>query len=155
MSQVLKPKRVSKKPKAQFEGMLTTREVARLLHLHISTVRRWSNQGLLTAYRVSTRGDRRFKREDVDALISEEPMHILCRPIRKMPRFTGEQLKHMFIKDQKGISQMLGAMLRDLGYPNTTDEAVEKEINAQLQGAEPGNLTYALWIHRYLKEGVD
>ena len=45
--------------------MLTTREVAQMLNIHINTVRRWSDQGVLTAYRVGSRGDRRFMRHDV------------------------------------------------------------------------------------------
>ena len=45
--------------------MLTARDLARLLHVHINTVRRWSNRGLLKAYRVGPRGDRRFKKEDI------------------------------------------------------------------------------------------
>ena len=47
-------------------AMLTTREVAQLLNLHVNTVRRWSDQGILRAYRIGPRGDRRFKREDID-----------------------------------------------------------------------------------------
>lgn len=50
------------------ECMLTARQVARLLNVHINTVRRWSNRGMLTAYRIGARGDRRFKREDIDAM---------------------------------------------------------------------------------------
>jgi excisionase family DNA binding protein len=46
--------------------MLTTSEVARLLSVHINTVRRWSNQGILKAYRIGSRGDRRFRKEDID-----------------------------------------------------------------------------------------
>ena len=58
---------------SRMDTMLTTREVARLLNVHINTVRRWSNQGVLKSYRINSRGDRRFKREDVDALIREDP----------------------------------------------------------------------------------
>jgi len=46
--------------------MLTTAEVAHLLHVHPNTVRHWANKELLHAYRLGTRGDRRFKREEVD-----------------------------------------------------------------------------------------
>jgi len=49
--------------------MLTTSEVAHLLHVHPNTVRQWANKGLLRAYRLGTRGDRRFKRKDVDNFI--------------------------------------------------------------------------------------
>lgn len=52
---------------------LTTREVATLLNVHINTVRQWSNQGMLRAYRVSPRGDRRFKRQDIDNFLLEKP----------------------------------------------------------------------------------
>lgn len=48
------------------DPMLTTSEVARILNLHINTIRRWSNQGILKAYRIGSRGDRRFKKEDID-----------------------------------------------------------------------------------------
>ena len=53
------------------DTMLTTREVARILNLHINTVRRWSNQGILRAYRVGSRGDRRFIRQDVENLLTK------------------------------------------------------------------------------------
>jgi excisionase family DNA binding protein len=49
--------------------MLTTSEVAHLLHVHPNTVRHWANKGLLPAYRLGTRGDRRFKRKEVEAFI--------------------------------------------------------------------------------------
>ncbi|MCJ7769353.1 MAG: helix-turn-helix domain-containing protein [Dehalococcoidales bacterium] len=54
------------------DPMLTTSEVARILNLHINTVRRWSNQGILKAYRIGSRGDRRFKREDIDEFFSSD-----------------------------------------------------------------------------------
>ncbi len=50
------------------KNMLTTGQVARLLHIHPNTVRRWSNCGILKSYRISRRGDRRFRREDVASL---------------------------------------------------------------------------------------
>ena len=54
-----------------FDPMLTTSEVARILNLHINTIRRWSNQGILKAYRIGSRGDRRFKKEDIDNFFSD------------------------------------------------------------------------------------
>ncbi len=56
----------------QIEPMLTTSEVARILNVHINTVRRWSNQGAIKSYRIGSRGDRRFKKGDVDALFNGE-----------------------------------------------------------------------------------
>jgi len=51
--------------------MLTVREVARLLNIHTNTVRRWGDKGILKAYRITSRGDRRFKRKDIDRLLTE------------------------------------------------------------------------------------
>jgi excisionase family DNA binding protein len=46
-------------------GLLTSQEVAELLHIHINTVRRWSNQGTLRSFRIGPRGDRRFDKEQI------------------------------------------------------------------------------------------
>jgi excisionase family DNA binding protein len=54
------------------EPMLTTSEVARILSVHINTVRRWSNQGVLKSYRIGSRGDRRFRKEDIDNFFSQD-----------------------------------------------------------------------------------
>jgi excisionase family DNA binding protein len=53
------------------ETMLAAKDVASLLNLHVNTVRRWNNEGILKAYRMGPRGDRRFPREDVLRLVSE------------------------------------------------------------------------------------
>jgi excisionase family DNA binding protein len=51
--------------------MLTVRETSHLLHIHPNTLRRWSQYGIIRAYRIGPRGDRRFKPEDVAALFEE------------------------------------------------------------------------------------
>ena len=51
-------------------GMLTISEVAQLLNVHNNTVRRWSNQGVLKSYRIGSRGDRRFRQEDVSNFLA-------------------------------------------------------------------------------------
>ncbi len=53
------------------DELLTVREVARLLHVHPNTLRRWSKNGKLKAYRITARGDRRFKREEIERFIAE------------------------------------------------------------------------------------
>ena len=51
--------------------MLTVKDVARLLHIHVNTARRWSDRGILKAYRITRRGDRRFKQEDIARFLAE------------------------------------------------------------------------------------
>jgi excisionase family DNA binding protein len=55
------------------EALLTMAEACQLLHVHANTLRRWSQIGLLRARRLGPRGDRRFRREDVEALLLAQP----------------------------------------------------------------------------------
>jgi excisionase family DNA binding protein len=53
--------------------LLTLSEAAQVLNVHISTLRRWSNLGLIATYRIGPRGDRRFKIEDIQRIL-ERPL---------------------------------------------------------------------------------
>ncbi len=52
--------------------MLTIGKACQILYVHCNTLRRWTEKGLITAYRIGPRGDRRYRREDVDALLAEQ-----------------------------------------------------------------------------------
>ena len=51
------------------QGMLTVSEVARILHVHPNTIRTWSDKGLIKAYRIGYRHDRRFRLQDLDKFL--------------------------------------------------------------------------------------
>ena len=55
----------------EMSPMLAVREVARLLHIHSNTVRRWSDRGIIRAYHITPCGDRRFRREDIARFLAE------------------------------------------------------------------------------------
>ncbi len=55
----------------EIRPMLTVKDVARLLHIHVNTARRWSDQGIIKSYRITRRGDRRFRREDIIRYLAE------------------------------------------------------------------------------------
>ena len=57
-------------------SMLTVREVSQILHVHSNTLRRWSDMGIIKAYRIGPRGDRRFRQEDITLLLLEESKSI-------------------------------------------------------------------------------
>ena len=65
-----KPKRVPP-PKIMLKAMLTIGDVAKCLGVHPNTVRNWSDKGILKAYRIGPRCDRRFRREDIDDFLKE------------------------------------------------------------------------------------
>ena len=52
------------------EPMLTTTEVSRLLHIHPNTLRRWTDEGMITAYRVGPRADRRYREDDIGRFLN-------------------------------------------------------------------------------------
>jgi excisionase family DNA binding protein len=58
----------NKKQDKPISTMLTTGEVARIFNVHASTIRRWSEQGIIKSQRIGPRGARRFRREDVAVL---------------------------------------------------------------------------------------
>ncbi|MGA2158543.1 MAG: helix-turn-helix domain-containing protein [Dehalococcoidia bacterium] len=62
------------------KSMFTTRELAALLNVHINTVRRWSDQGLVKSYRMGPRGDRRFSRDDVILFLEQTSEQVSTYP---------------------------------------------------------------------------
>ncbi|MCD6391570.1 MAG: helix-turn-helix domain-containing protein [Dehalococcoidia bacterium] len=57
------------------DDMLTVSEVARLLHVHPNTLRRWSNSGRIKAYRINLRGDRRYRLRDIEGFLAQLNSH--------------------------------------------------------------------------------
>lgn len=45
--------------------LLTVSEVAQLLRVSVLTIKRWGKRGKLPAIRINSRGDRRYKKEQV------------------------------------------------------------------------------------------
>jgi len=45
---------------------LTASQAARLLNVHVNTLRRWTNNGILKSHRVGRRHDRRLTQRDIE-----------------------------------------------------------------------------------------
>lgn len=56
---------------ARREALVSVAQAATLLGVHPNTVRAWTDAGRLPAYRINARGDRRFRRTDVERLLQE------------------------------------------------------------------------------------
>ncbi|MGH2384811.1 MAG: GAF domain-containing protein, partial [Candidatus Limnocylindria bacterium] len=56
----------------QREALLSVAQAATLLGVHPNTIRSWTDAGRLTAYRINARGDRRFRRDDVERILVED-----------------------------------------------------------------------------------
>lgn len=60
------PKKIEDYPE-----ILTLKEACELLNCHPNTLRNWDNEGTLKAIRFGKRGDRRYKKEDILAIINK------------------------------------------------------------------------------------
>jgi excisionase family DNA binding protein len=54
------------------KDLLRIQEVSNLLNVCGNTLRKWSDLGIIKTYRTGIRSERRFRREDVFALITKE-----------------------------------------------------------------------------------
>jgi excisionase family DNA binding protein len=63
------------------ERMLSVKQVASILSVHPSTVRRWERGGLLKAYRIGPRGSVRFARSEI--------IDFVCEPRQEVPMKQG------------------------------------------------------------------
>ena len=52
--------------------LLKIREAAQILSVNPETLRRWDRSGKLKAIIISKRGDRRYKREDIERFVNEQ-----------------------------------------------------------------------------------
>ena len=51
--------------------MLGIREAAKLIGVHPNTLRRWSDKNLVKSFVISSRGDRRYHKRDIDRFLAE------------------------------------------------------------------------------------
>ena len=51
--------------KKSLPNILTLKQACEILNCHPNTLRNWDRRGILTAIRFGSRGDRRFKSEDI------------------------------------------------------------------------------------------
>ena len=87
--------------------MLTIAETAHLLNVHINTVRRWSDQGMLKSYRIGTRGDRRFRNEDIDSFL----VGLNRPPAQRQETANVDRKKILIADDDSNIRALVRRML--------------------------------------------
>ena len=56
---------------AEGDALISVAQAAALLGVHPNTIRSWTDAGRLVAYRINARGDRRYRRGDVERLLVE------------------------------------------------------------------------------------
>ena len=62
---------ISPRERSTDDALIGVASAAALLGVHPNTIRSWTEAGRLTAYRINPRGDRRYRRGDVERLLAE------------------------------------------------------------------------------------
>ncbi|OGM18810.1 hypothetical protein A2686_02110 [Candidatus Woesebacteria bacterium RIFCSPHIGHO2_01_FULL_38_10] len=57
------------KNKDELPKLLTIKQAAEVLNVHVETLRRWDKSGKLKAIRLNKRGDRRYRPGDLEKLM--------------------------------------------------------------------------------------
>ena len=58
--------------KNELPKLLTIRQAAEILNVHVETLRRWDKKGKLKAIIVNERGDRRYDPRDIEAILKNK-----------------------------------------------------------------------------------
>lgn len=53
------------------EELLTLKEAAQILKVHVNTLRLWDKKGVLRAIRIGVKKVRRYKKEDIEVFINK------------------------------------------------------------------------------------
>ena len=53
------------------DAIITLAEACEILSCHPNTLRKWDNKGFLKAIRFGTRGDRRYRKSDIEKLLKK------------------------------------------------------------------------------------
>ncbi|MBL8030432.1 MAG: helix-turn-helix domain-containing protein [Candidatus Doudnabacteria bacterium] len=55
--------------KSKFPGLLTLKQVSKILNVHANTLRNWEREGFISAVRIGRRGDRRFTKAVINKIL--------------------------------------------------------------------------------------
>lgn len=130
--------------------LLDIGEAARFLHVSETSLRRWTNAGVLPCLRVGQRRERRFRRDDLLAFMEHQPSHSTGANAFPVPASTAAPLD--LASALTHGDHLSGFYASDLGL-------ITLSVRFILDGLQEGGMVYVLAsqrsnrrIARYLKE---
>ena len=106
-------------------GLFGVSEAAEMLGVHTNTVRRWSSRGLLKAYRIGPRGDRRFRQEDLDAFVAS---------LDGSGNNGEDEHRILIVDDDTEVQQMLRDIVEGCGCKAVVVGSVERALEEIRRG---------------------
>jgi len=58
--------------KSDIPKLITIRQAAEILSVHVETLRRWDKSGKLKAVKINSRGDRRYEKQEIENFIKNK-----------------------------------------------------------------------------------
>lgn len=113
-------------PSASGDSLLSVAQAAALLGVHPNTIRTWTDAGRLTAFRINARGDRRFRRRDVERLLVEDGI----APMEVMPEVPEVAVPDRVTATIARLAQKLAASQSPAGLARAAVEAVRSDLGA-------------------------
>lgn len=117
-------------------GALSTGEAARICGVNFRTISRWIERGLLTAYKLPGRGDRRILREELTRFMKENGIPN-CSTGNELPR------RVLIVEDEPAMASAIERVLRNIDF-ETAIASNGFEAGAMLPIFRPGILTLDL-----------
>ena len=107
------------------EPLLSVAQAAALLGVHPNTIRSWTDAGRLTAYRINSRGDRRFRHSDVERILVEDA------PAIEEPGVTGRETRVAELAVFDRVAGGLAAAPAPASVARALVEALRTEIHVE------------------------
>jgi excisionase family DNA binding protein len=145
-------------PSAEKTGepeLLDIQQAAALLQVSPASLRRWTNTGQLTAFRIGGRRERRFRRSDLLALLESRP-HGPEKPARHLFGFYHTDLGRVRLAAGSLLEGLgLGALCVLVGHPEVQDQvvaALQRERPASRKDIEAGRLILTEYVETGAKQ---
>lgn len=69
---MVRSSKIKSMKKQQLTELVTLAEASQILKVHPNTLRKWDKKGILKAVRFGERGDRRYRKEDIEKLLKSK-----------------------------------------------------------------------------------
>lgn len=137
------------------DNLLTLQEASSLLHCHPNTLRKWDRKGLLQAIHVGKRGDRRYRKADLVALMNTQKstpsLHTTTQTVLEQMHEAfiswDRNWNYLYVNEKaaeylhRKKEDLIGKSMIEL-YPNIQETELFRYLQETLRTGKPQNYVY-------------